>query len=111
MLPGASLRAYVSPSSKQNPPLVEPPAASTRPVSPSVPQEAALSPPGIKDPPADEAAKYWDVLPLPLAGMFTGWTGRPETIKGGKETDADAYKGGYQWESHLGSEASAEEEE
>ena len=43
--------------------------------------------------------------------MFNGWVGRPETIEGGKEPDADAYEGESQWERHPGAEASAKEEE
>ena len=74
-------------------------------------QEAAISLPGTKDPPAGAAERYRDVLPLPLAGMFAGRAGRPKTIEGGREPDTDAYKGVYQWERHPGSEASAEEEE
>ena len=65
---------------------MELPEASPLPVPPSVTQEAALSPPGIKDPPAGAEDQYRDVLPLPLVGMFNGWAGRPETIKGGKKT-------------------------
>ena len=38
--------------------------------------------------------------------MFTAWVGRPETIKGGKELDDEAYKGDFQWERNPGSEAS-----
>ena len=49
---GASLRAHVSPASRQNPHPVELPAASPQPAPPSVTQEAVSSPPRIKDPPA-----------------------------------------------------------
>ena len=100
VLPGASLRAHVSPARNQNPPPVELPAASPRPVPTSVIQQAALRPLRIKDPPAGAAERYWDVLPLTLAGMFTGWKGLPKTIKGGKETDADAYEEDSLWERH-----------
>ena len=110
VLPVASLREHVSPASKQNPPPVDLPETITQPVPPRVTQEAALSPPRIKDPPAGAAERYHDILPLPLAGMFTVWVGRPETIKGVKEPDNDAYEGDSQWERHPGSEASAEEE-
>ena len=114
MVPGASLRAHVFPFSRQNPPPVELPAASFRPSPPSVIQEAALSPPGIKDIPAGAAERYWTVLTLPLDGMFTSWVGRLDTIEGDEEPDAGAYEGGGggggQWERHPGSEASAKEE-
>ena len=107
----ASLRAHVYLSSRQNPPPLEPPEASPQPVPTSVRQEAALIPPGTKDTLAGVAEQYWYVLPLPLAGIFTGQVGRPDSIEGGGEPDTDAYEGGYQCESHPGSEASAEEEE
>ena len=61
---------------------------------PSVTQEAAHSPPGIKDPPSGAAEQYRGVLPLPLADNFTGRVGHPKMIKGGEEPDADAYEGG-----------------
>ena len=80
VLPGASLRAHVSKATKKNPPPVELSAASPQPVPTIVTQKSALSPPGIKDPPAGAAKRYWYVLSLPLAGMFTGWAGRPEKI-------------------------------
>ena len=76
---------------------MELPETSPQPVPPSVTQEAALSPPKIKDPPTGASEGYHDVLPLPLAGMFTVWVGLPETIKGGKEPDDDAYEGDSQW--------------
>ena len=110
MILGASLRAHVSPTSRQNLPPLEPPAASPQPVPPSVRQEAALIPPGTKVPPSGAVEQYQYVLPLPLASMFTGRVWYPETIKGGGEPDMDAYEGGYQWERRPGSEASAEEE-
>ena len=43
--------------------------------------------------------------------MFTVWMGRPETIKVSKDPEVDPYKGGTQWERHLGSKAISEEEE
>ena len=89
MVPGASLRVHVSLIRNQNPLPVELPAASPRPVPTSVTQEAALSPPRIKDTPAGAEEQHRDVLPLPLVYMFTGWAGRPNTIEGGKETNAD----------------------
>ena len=91
---GAILRAHVSPDSSQNPPSVEIPEASSQPAPPSVTQDAAPSPPGIKDLPAGAAERYQDVLTLPLAGMFTGRVGLPKTIEGGEKTDAEPYKGG-----------------
>ena len=84
MIPGASLRVYVSPASRQNPPPVDLPAPSPWPAPPRVTEEAASSPPGIKDPPASAVERCRDVLPLPLASMFTGRVGRPKTIEGGK---------------------------
>ena len=111
VVPGASIRAHVSLESKDNPPPVELPSASTQPVPPSVTQEAALSLPGIKDPPDGTDDQYRDVLPLPLVGMFNCWVGSSETIEGGKEPDADAYEGESQWERHPVSEASSKEEE
>ena len=72
---------------------MELPAASSRPAPPIVTQEAAPIPPGIKDPPASTAEQYQDVHTLSLAGIFTGWVGRSETIEGGEEPDADPYKG------------------
>ena len=80
---------HVSLAINQNPPPVELPAASPRPVPTSVTQEAALSPPRTKDPPDGSEKQYRDVFPLPLVIMFTGWAGRPETIEGGKETNTD----------------------
>ena len=57
--------------------------------------------------------QYQDILPLPLAGMFTGQMGRPRQSKGEKNpmwmpTEGG---GGGQWKRHPGSEASAKEEE
>ena len=72
-------------------------------------RKAHLARPEPKYPPAGALERYRDVLPLPLAGMFTGQEGRPETIGGDEEPEADAYKGDYQWERHPGPEASAEE--
>ena len=74
---GGSLRAHVSPASRQNPPPVDPPEVSPRPVPPSVTQEAALIPPGTKDSPASASKRYRDVLTLPLASMFTIQVGAP----------------------------------
>ena len=91
--------------------MVEPPAASPRPVPTSVTQEAAPSLHETKDPPVGAAEQYWDVLTLPLDGMFSGKAGRPKMIEGGEELDANAYKGGSQWERHPGSKASDEEDE
>ena len=89
---------------------MELPDTSPQPIPTSVTQEVALSPPRIKDTPAGAVERYQDVLPLPLAGMVTIWLGRPETIKGGEDHDADAYEGDSQWERHPGSETSAKEE-
>ena len=80
----ASLLEHVFPSSRQKPPPVERPAASPQPAPPSVTQDAAPIPPGIKDTWAGAAERYQHVLTLPLDGMFTGQVGRPETIKGGE---------------------------
>ena len=103
VVPGASLRAHVSLSSRKKPPLVEISSDSPQPVPPSATQEAAPSPPVTKDNPTGKAERYRDVLPVPLDGMFTGRAGRPETIERGKEPDAYAYKGGSQQERHPGS--------
>ena len=111
MVPGAILQAHVSPSRRRNPPLVKLHLASTRPVSPVVMWEAALSPHGAKDPPAGASESYRDVLPLPLANMFSGRVGRPLTIRGGEEPNMAGDKGGFQWERYPGSEASAKEED
>ena len=91
MVPGASLILHVSPDRIQNPQPVELPAASSQSVPPIVTQEAALSVPGIKGPPSGAAERYRDVLPRPLAGMFTSRSGRPETIEGVKEPDTESY--------------------
>ena len=103
MVPGASLQAHVVPARRHNSLPVEPQEASPRPVPPRVTKEAAPSQPGTKDPPAGAEERYRDVITLPLAGMFTGRAGRPETIERGKEPDAYAYKGGSQQERHPGS--------
>ena len=93
-------------------PAAEPPEVSTQPVPPGVTQEDVPIPPGAKDPLTGVASeKYRDVLPLPLAGMFTGWTGRPEAIGGGEDPNYANEEGGSQWEMHPGLEASAKEEE
>ena len=66
-------------------------------------QEAALSLPRIKDPPAVAVEQYQNVLTPPLDDMLNIQVRRTETIKRGKETDTDAYEGGDQWERHPGS--------
>ena len=64
-----------------------------------------------KYPPTGRTERYRDVLPLPLAGMFSGRSGRPETIGGDEDPNEADSEGGYQWESHPSSESSAKEEE
>ena len=51
VFPGASLRAHISPVSRRNSLLAEPPLASPQPVPPGVTQEDASSPPIDKDRP------------------------------------------------------------
>ena len=43
--------------------------------------------------------------------MFIVWVWRSENIKVSEDPDVDPYKGGTQWERHLGSKAIAKEEE
>ena len=67
-------------------------------MTPGVPQEAATSPPGSKDPQTGlTIERYHDVLPLPLAGMFSGRSGRPEMLGGGEDPNAADAEEGYQW--------------
>ena len=78
--------------------MVEPLPVSNQPVPPGVTHENAPIPPGSKDPPIVAAAeRYMDVLPLPLAGIFTGRAGRLEMIGGGEDPNADDNEGGSQW--------------
>ena len=80
VVPGASLRAHVSLSSRKKPPLVEISSDSPQPVPPSATQEAAPSLPVTKDNLAVTAERYQDVLPLPSASMLIVWVGLPKTI-------------------------------
>ena len=60
--------------------------------------------PGSTDPSTNlEIERYLYVLPLPLAGMFSGRFGRPETLGGGKDPNATDSKDGSQWEQYYGS--------
>ena len=83
VVPGASLRAHVSPTRRQNTLSVEPPLTSPRIMTPGVTQEDAAIPPGSKNPSTSMTTEiYQDVLPLPLADMFSGRSGRPEMLGG-----------------------------
>ena len=73
---GASLRAHVSPTRRRKSSSVEPPLTSTRLMTPGVTQEDAAISPGSKDPSTGVTTeRYWDVLTLLLAGMFSGRPG------------------------------------
>ena len=65
-------------------------------ILPGVTQEAAASPPRAKDPLTGLIEGYRDVLPLPLAGVFSGQEGCPETIEGDEDPNAANNKEGSQ---------------
>ena len=92
MVPVASLQAHVSLTSRRNPLSVEPLLISPRIMPPGVTQEADVIPHGSKDPSNGLITeRYWDVLPPPLARMFSGRSGGPETLGGdGDPNEADA---------------------
>ena len=107
MVPGDILRVHVSLASRRNPLLVESPLTSLQLVPPGVTHEADAIPPGSKDPPTVlTTERYWDILPLPLAGMFSGRVGRPEKLGGDKYPNAADAKERSQREQYSGSEAS-----
>ena len=60
-----------------------------------------------KDPPVKAGQRYTDVRPLPLAKIFTGRAGRPDTLGGREEEEAKIVN----WEERSGSGAEVYEEE
>ena len=85
VLPGASLRAHVSPARNQNPPPVELTAASPCPVPTSVIQEAALRPLRIKDPPAAQRKDTGTSFPSLWPACSPDGRGSPRRSKGAKK--------------------------
>ena len=70
-----------------------------------------MSPPGSKNPSTRLKTEiYQDVLPLLLAGMFSGRSGCPERLGGYEDPNAEDAKEGSQWEKYSGSESSDEVE-
>ena len=59
-------------------------------MTPSVTQEDAAIPPRSKDPYTGlTTERYQDVLPLPLAVMFSGRSGHPEMLEGDEVPNAE----------------------
>ena len=96
VIPGSSLCAHVSPTSRCNRSSVGPPPPSPLLTPPGVTQEAAEVPPRAKDPPTGLTTRerYREVLTLPLDGMFSCRAGRPETIGVSKESSRVEFEGG-----------------